>query len=306
MDQNFNEIDINTLREFIDGDVHDVYLFVKKCYYRDMYMTIYKYGFKRIINEDSKEQLIDKVLFIYKLQNNLNASLKVTDGKYFDDYLMRRVIDEVFRKFEDHPALRDETHSSFMQKVVDIRRKSISTDLTNKQDMMVLTNLLKDKFVSSDLVGIDEVLKYIDELIPSDTKIELEEDHTNFTNYLNHLIDIKNITLNQLGNESLIKKGVYDISLGKIPTKNQLIAISIALKLDIESSKKLFSLAYENVKNTAESNMYTFDKENNRDIIILHWINNIEALEHLANKKNKNMVSTLNGILRDSKFEEIN
>ena len=36
------------------------------------------------------------------------------------------------------------------------------------------------------------------------------------------LIKESNLTLHQLGNESLIKKGIYDLTIDKLPTKNDL------------------------------------------------------------------------------------
>ena len=93
--------------------------------------------------------------------------------------------------------------------------------------------------------------------------------------------------MNQLGNESLIKKGIYDITMGKLPTKNNLIMISFALRLSHEKRVKLFELAGDKVKNKSNSNMYNFDTTNKRDKLILHWLNNIDELEKIAKSKNK-------------------
>ena len=49
----YNKIDIDVLKEFIEGEVNDIYAFVKKVYYKDMYMTIHDFCFNDLKNDDS-------------------------------------------------------------------------------------------------------------------------------------------------------------------------------------------------------------------------------------------------------------
>ena len=88
----YNKIDIDVLKEFIEGEVNDIYAFVKKVYYKDMYMTIHDYCFNDLKNDDSIDKYIKASLTDYRLQNRLNKSLKVTDGKYFE--MDKKIFDE--------------------------------------------------------------------------------------------------------------------------------------------------------------------------------------------------------------------
>ena len=38
MNEDFRRIDIEILKDFMDGEEHDVYLLIKKLFFKDMYM----------------------------------------------------------------------------------------------------------------------------------------------------------------------------------------------------------------------------------------------------------------------------
>ena len=295
----YNKINIDILKELIEGDVHDIYLFIKKTIYKDMYMTIHDYCFEGLKSTDSIETFKKTALLDYNMQNALNKILKVTDGKYFDDYLMNCILGNLYERFPNSKALLKETKENFLEEIYKINTKQ-SNDIINEHSIALLSGLIKAKFNNQESINIEDLTSYLREL-SNNKKVKLEK--LNFTSYLNKLTNDRRITLNQLGTESFIKKGIYEISLGKIPTKNQLIMLSISLNLNKEESKKLFDLAKEEIKNSSNSNMYSFEKDNERDNLILHWLNNIESLKDIAKKRNKNVIQILNDILKESNFE---
>lgn len=297
----YNKIDIDTLREFIDGEVHDIYLFVKKLYYKDMYMTIHDYCLDNLKDEDPIDTYINAALFDYKLQNNLNKSLKITDGKFFDEYLMHCIIGALFNKYPNSKALQQETRDSFLIKLLDVRSKSLDYKMVSEHNLSLLTGLLRNKFESNNMYKIDDIICFIKDLSLGNK--EEKNDPEDFFEYLNRIIKKNNISLNQLGTESTIKKGIYEISLGKLPTKNQLIMLTIALNLNRNESSKFFELAKKQVQNSSNSNIYSFEKDNNRDILIIHWLNNLDYLKEIAKKRNKNVIHIFNEILKESNFE---
>ena len=294
----YNKIDIDVLKEFILGDVHDIYLFIKKTLYKDMYMTIHDYCFNELKEEDDIETFKKAALLDYNMQNALNKSLKVTDGKFFDNYLMNCILGNLYERFPNSNALLSNTKESFFDEIYKIDKQQ-KNNLIGEHEIFLLSGLIKTKFKNCENVPVDELIQYLKEL----SYEEEEQENQSFTSYLNQLTNERRITLNQLGTESFIKKGIYEISLGKIPTKNQLIMISISLNLTKEESKKLFELAKEEIKNSGNSNMYSFEKENKRDALILHWLNNIESLKDIAKKRDKNVIQILNTILDESGFE---
>jgi len=296
----YNKIDIDVLKEFIEGEVNDIYLFVKKVYYKDMYMTIHDYCLNDLKNDDPLEKYIKATLLDYKMQNKLNKSLKVTDGKYFDEYLIHCIVGNVFERFPNSIALSKETKKTYLLKIVEEEKCTLDNNLISEHNISLLTGILRNKFNSKDTYNIETVIDFLKELSSDDKE---EEKIECFTEYLNKLIIMKNMTLNQLGTESMIKKGIYDISLGKTPTKNQLIMLIIALKLNREESNKLFELAKLEVKNSSNSNMYSFEKDNERDVLILHWLDNLQRLREIARKRNKSTIQIFNEVLKESDFE---
>lgn len=296
----YNKIDIDILREFIDGEVHDIYLFVKKLYYKDMYMTIHDYCLDGLKNEDSIDIYINAALFDYKLQNYLNKSLKITDGKFFDEYLMNCIIGTLFNKYPDSKVLQFETKESFLIKLLEFQRKSLDYKMVSEHNISLLIGLLRNNFDSKNMYNIDDIIKFIKDLSLVNNESKEEED---FFKYLNKIIKRNNISLNQLGTESTIKKGIYEISLGKLPTKNQLIMLTIALNLDRNESNKIFELARKEVQNCSNSNIYSFEKDNKRDILIMHWLNNLDYLKEIAKKRNRNVINIFNEILKESNFD---
>lgn len=296
----YNKIDMEILQEFTEGEVHDIYLFVKKYCYKDMYMTIHDYALAGLTENESLDRYIRAALYDYKLQNHLNKSLKVTDGKYFDSYLLKCIVGIILDRYGSGEALKNENKKSLTEKIIELENKSLDNRLISEHNVSILTGLLKSKFQNKDNLSIFEVTDFIENLTP--TKKETLE-VKDFFEYLNNLIKDKNLTLNQLGNESLIKKSIYDISLGKIPTKNQLIMLVLTLKLNTEEKDKLFKLAKFEVKNTSESNIYAFESDNERDELIKHWLDNIDELQNISNKRRKSLVETVNDILKNSDFE---
>lgn len=296
----YNKVDIEVLKELIEGEVHDVYLFIKKHCYRDMYMTIHEYTLAELSECDSLERFIKVALKDYKMQNRLNKSLKVTDGKHFDYFLMRCIVGLIFERYKDCEALKNETIRSFITKVVEEEAQLLDNRLISEHNVLILTGILKSKFENKKNLTIEEVNEFIESISPTEQEIEIEGD---FFEYFNKLIKDKHMTLNQLGNESLIKKGIYEISLGKQPNKNQLVMLMLALKLDKEEREMFLLLAKEQLKNTADSNMYSFEKGNERDTLILHWLDNMDELQTVVEKRKKSVVEIVNDILKGSNFE---
>lgn len=148
---------------------------------------------------------------------------------------------------------------------------------------------------------MSDVIDFIYEI--SDGKKNKLDVINSYEEYINELIKESKLTLNQLGNESLIKKGIYELTLDKLPSKNNLIMLSFALRLDEEKRNKLFSLAKEKVKDKSNSNMHNFDLNNKRDKLILHWLNNVNELDVLAKNRGKYIVELFNEILSSANFE---
>ena len=294
----YNKIDIETIKEFIEGDVHDIYSLIKKTIYKDMYLSIHDYCFGNLNENDSIEVFKKAALEDYKMQNALNKCLRVTDGKYFDEYLMNCIIGNLYERFPNSKELLKTERQFIFDEIHDISIDEYNS--INEYSISLLNGLIKSKFSDRKTIELNELNQFLNELTIKKTATLSDE---NFTNYLNQLVNERRITLNQLGAESCIKKGIYELSLGKIPTKNQLIMLSISLNLNKEESKKLFDLAKENIKSTSNSNMYSFEKDNNRDVLILHWLNNIESLKAIAKKRNKNVIQIFNDILKESNFE---
>ena len=184
--------------------------------------------------------------------------------------------------------------------IIEKERNYIDNVLLNEYNVDLLISLIKDKF-GSKMANVNEVADYIYEL--SKTNDNNYTSINTLEEYLNELIKENNITLHQLGNESLIKKGIYDLTVDKLPTKNQLIMISFALRLSKEKRIKLFELATYKVENKSYSNMYNFDEDNLRDKLIIHWLNNIDELNKIAKKKNKYIVEVVNDILESANYD---
>ena len=301
MNSDYRRLDIEVLEDFMDGEEHDVYLLIKKLYFKDMYMSLYEDSFKKLSDNDSLDTFIETAFRAYKKQNRLNQCLKVRDGKYYDEFLIKCVASEVYRRFPNADCLKTIIKEDFIVLMIDKEKNYLDNILLNEYNLDFLISLLKDKFGNGQTANISEVIDYIYEI--SNSRENRLSMINNFEDYLNLLITDCNITLNQLGNESLIKKGIYDITMGKLPTKNNLIMISFALRLSTDKRLKLFELAKDKVRDKSNSNMYNFDTTNKRDKLILHWLNNIDELEKIANSKNKYVVEVFNDILKSAGFD---
>ncbi len=300
MEKNYRKIDFNIIDDFVEGEIHDIYALVKQLYFKDLYMSIYEHYFSKLNKNDPLERFIDITYGTYRKQNKLNSCLKITSGKYYDDYLMKCVVHELFEEFLDAPALQGVNRDEFRKMAFEHDKNHIDHELMSEYNINVLTSVLNGKFANQENVNIDEVISYIKEIAGGDTKQEIVQEY--FT-YLNELITKKKITLNQLGQESKIGKKIYDLTIDKLPTKNQIIMIIVSLKLNKEEQLTLLQLLRNEVKNTSISNKYSFEDDSERDKLILHWLDNILELEKISNKTNKTVVGVLNDILKHSGFE---
>ena len=300
MNDDFRRIDIDVLKDFMEGEEHDIYLLVKKLYFKDMYMSLYEHSFRKLTDDDNLETYVDTAFKAYKTQNKLNQCLKIRDGKYFDQFLIGCVAGEIYRRFPNAKCLDNVSKYDFMKLVIEKEKNYLDNILINEYNIDFLISLLKDKFGNSHSTNIKDVIEYIYEISNKDKKLG---SITSFEDYINELINESNLTLNQLGNESLIKKGIYELTMDKLPTKNNLIMLSFALRLSKEKRIKLFDLAKDKVRNKSNSNMYNFDTTNKRDKLILYWLNNIDDLDKIAKKKNKYIVEVFNDILKSANYD---
>lgn len=300
MKDDYRKVDIEILKDFMDGEEHDVYLLIKKLFFKDMYMSLYEYCFKNLSEEDSVETFVDTAFKAYREQNKLNQCLKIRDGKHHDFFLIRCVASEIYERYKNSYLVKNIPKDEFKKMIIEKERNYIDNVLLNEYNVDFLISLIKDKF-GSNMANVNEVADYIYEL--SKTSDKNYSNINSFEEYLNELIKENNVTLYQLGNESLIKKGIYDLTVDKLPTKNQLIMISFALRLSKEKRSKLFDLASYKVENKSYSNMYNFDEDNLRDKLIIHWLNNIDELDKVAKKKNKYIVEVVNDILESANYD---
>lgn len=300
MKNDYRKIDIEILKDFMDGEEHDVYLLIKKLYFRDMYMSLYEYCFKNLSEKDSVETFVETAFKAYREQNRLNQCLKVRDGKHHDIFLIKCVVNEIYERYPNSYVAKNISKDEFRNMVIEAEKNYIDNVLLNEYNIDLLISLIKDKF-GSNLANVNEVADYIYEL--SKTNDNNLSNINSFEEYLNELIKENNMTLYQLGNESLIKKGIYDLTVDKLPTKNQLIMISFALRLSKEKRMKLFDLAKQKVENKSNSNIYNFDENNLRDKLIIHWLNNIDELGKIAKKRNKYIVEVVNDILESANYD---
>ncbi len=296
----FRRIDIEILKDFMDGEEHDVYLLIKKLFFKDMYMSLYEYCFKNLSEEDSVETFVEAAFKAYREQNKLNQCLKIRDGKHHDFFLIRCVASEIYERYKNSYLVKNIPKDEFKKMIIEKERNYIDNVLLNEYNVDFLISLIKDKF-GSNMANVNDVANYIYEL--SNHNENKFSNIKSYEEYLNELIKENKITLYQLGNESLIKKGIYDLTVDKLPTKNQLIMISFALRLSKEKRQKLFELASSKIENKSYSNMYNFDEDNLRDKLIIHWLNNIDELDKIAKKKNKYIVEVVNDILESSNYD---
>lgn len=298
--EEFRRVDIEILKDFMDGEEHDVYLLIKKLFFKDMYMSLYEYCFKNLSEEDSIETFLDAAFKAYREQNKLNQCLKIRDGKHHDFFLIRCVASEIYERYKNSYLVKNIPKDEFKKMIIEKERNYIDNVLLNEYNVDFLISLIKDKF-GSNMANVNDVANYIYEL--SNHNENKFSNIKSYEEYLNELIKENKITLYQLGNESLIKKGIYDLTVDKLPTKNQLIMISFALRLSKEKRQKLFELASSKIENKSYSNMYNFDEDNLRDKLIIHWLNNIDELDKIAKKKNKYIVEVVNDILESSNYD---
>lgn len=297
----YRKIDIEIIKDFMDGEEHDIYLLVKKLIFKDIYMTLYEYSFKDLKMDDSLETFIDKTFRAYRKQHKLNDCLKIREGKYHDEFLLNCVASEVYKRFDQAPALKNIIKEDFIPLVIEKERNYLDNILVSEYNIDLLISMLKDKFGSSKTANMSDVIDYIYEI--SNNVDKKFDSINNYKEYINELINESKMTLHQIGNESLIKKGIYELTMDKLPTKNNLIMISFALRLSDEKRNKLFNLAKEEIKYKSNSNIYNFDMSNKRDKLIMHWLKNIDELDAIAKKKNKYIVEVFNEILSSANYD---
>lgn len=298
--EDYRKIDIEVLEDFMEGEEHDIYLLVKKLVFKDMYMTLYEDSFKSLKLDDPLEIFVKIAFKAYKKQNKLNECLKIRDGKYHDEFLIKCVTSEIYRRFEGAKALENIKKEEFILLVIEKEKNYLDNILLSEYNIDLLTAMLKDKFGKSCNTNMSDVIDYIYEISNKENKLVTIN---TYEEYINELIKESKLTLNQLGNESLIKKGIYELTLDKLPKKNNLIMLSFALRLTEEKRNKLFNLAKEKIKNKSNSNMYNFDLNNKRDKLIIHWLNNIDELDAIAKTKNKYIVELFNEILSSANYD---
>jgi len=300
MNRDYRKIDIDVLKDFMEGEEHDVYLLIKKLYFKDMYMSLYEDSFKKLRNDDSLDTFVNTAFKAYKAQNKLNQCLKIRDGKYYDEFLIGCVIGEVYQRFSEATCLKNVSKADFKKLVLEREKNYLDNILIKENNIDFLISLLKDKFSNNSLTNIKDINDYIYEISNKDNKLS---QINNLEDYIEELIKESNLTINQVGCESLIKKGIYELITGKLPSKNNLIMLSFALRLTSEKRIKLFELAKDKVKDKSNSNIYNFDTTNKRDKLIIHWLNNIEELDNISKKKNKYIVEVFNDILKSANYD---
>ena len=67
MNSDYRRLDIEVLEDFMDGEEHDVYLLIKKLYFKDMYMSLYEDSFKKLSDNDSLDTFVETALKKKKL-----------------------------------------------------------------------------------------------------------------------------------------------------------------------------------------------------------------------------------------------
>lgn len=157
-------------------------------------------------------------------------------------------------------ALKNIKKEDFIPLVIEKEKNYLDNILLGEYNIDLLTTMLKDKFGNSSNTNMSDVIDYIYEI--SNSRGNKLVAINTYEEYINELIKESNLTLHQLENESLIKKGIYELTLDKIPTKNDLIMLSFALRLNEEKRNKLFSLAKEKVKNKSNSIYFFLLKKN--------------------------------------------
>ena len=298
--EEYRKIDIEVLKDFIEGEEHDVYLLIKKLCFKDMYMSLYEYSFKDLNDKDPLDKFVITAFNAYKIQNKLNKCLKVRDGKYYDDYLIGCVVGEIYQRFNKANALKNISKENFKNLIIEKEKNHLDNFLINEYNVDFLISLITNKFGKNNTVSVNEITDYIYEISNKEKQIKTKE---TLQTYINELIKESNFTLNQLGNESLIKKNIYELLTDKLPTKNNLIMLSFALRLTKEKRENLFGLAKKEIENKSNSNMYNFDIANNRDKLILYWLNNIDELDNISKRKNKYIVEVFNDILASASYD---
>lgn len=298
--EDYKKVDIEVLKDFIEGEEHDVYLLIKKLYFKDLYMTLYDYEFRELKDNDNLEKFVTTAFNTYKSQNRLNKCLKIRDGKYYDDFLIGCVVGEIYQRFNSAIALKNISKDEFKKLVIEKEKNYLDNILLNEYNVDFLVSLMIDKFGENKNVNTDDVVEFIYEIANKEKK---DKQIDTLEIYINNLILESNFTLNQLGNESLIKKNIYELTTNKLPTKNNLIMLSFALRLSKEKRNKLFELAKLKVANKSNSNIYNFDLDNKRDKLILYWLNNIEELNNISKIKNKYIVEVFNEMLLSAGYD---
>ena len=80
-----------------------------------MYMTLYEYSFKDLEDNDTLETFLEVAFKAYRTQNKLNQCLKVRDGKYYDEYLIKCVASEMWRRFPNAKVVAHEAEREMLQ-----------------------------------------------------------------------------------------------------------------------------------------------------------------------------------------------
>ena len=126
-------------------------------------MTLYEYSFKDLEDNDTLETFLEVAFKAYRTQNKLNQCLKVRDGKYYDEYLIKCVASEMWRRFPNAKVVKTYVKEDFIDMVIEKEKNYLDNILLNEYNVDFLISLIKDKF-GSKLASINEVADYIYEL----------------------------------------------------------------------------------------------------------------------------------------------
>ena len=135
MEKDYREIDINIIKDFIEGEEHDLYLLIKKTCFRDMYMSLYQHSFRKLKNDDNLEKFVETAFRAYRKQNKLNQCLKISNGKYFDEFLIGCVVGEIYERYPDAPVLKVVSGGDFKKMIIEREKNYLDNILIKLQHL---------------------------------------------------------------------------------------------------------------------------------------------------------------------------
>lgn len=128
---------------------------------KDMYMSLYEDSFKKLDDNDSLETFVNTEFWACRTQNKLNQCLKVRNGRYYDEFLIKCVASEMYRRFPNAKVVKTMVKEDFIDLVIEKEKNYLDNTLLNEYNVDFLISLLKDKFSNSHNANISEVMKYL-------------------------------------------------------------------------------------------------------------------------------------------------